>query len=93
MQRNGGLSGEREGGASLTEDGVYLPEGLPTQTTRTPVPTRMAQMSHVQELFHEAAQQVGLGGVGACQGTPEACEQRITRQEAEWKHCSALFWK
>uniref|UniRef100_G1Q6D4 Solute carrier family 12 member 8 n=1 Tax=Myotis lucifugus TaxID=59463 RepID=G1Q6D4_MYOLU len=32
-------------------------EGLPTQTTRTPVSTRMAQMSQVQELFHEAAQQ------------------------------------
>lgn len=27
----------------------------------------MAQMSQVQELFHEAAQQVGLGGVGVCE--------------------------
>lgn len=93
MQREGGRSGEREGGASLTEDGVYLPEGLPTWTTRTLVPARRAQMSHVQELFHEEAQQVGLGGVGARQGTPEASEQRVTTQEAEWKHCSALFWK
>ena len=39
-------------------------------------------MSQVQELFHEAAQQVGLGGVGVC-------EQRVTRQEADWKHYSA----
>lgn len=68
MGRKDGRSGEREGGASLTEDGVYLPEGLPTQTTRTPVSTRMAQMSQVQELFHEAAQQVGLGGVGGLSG-------------------------
>lgn len=92
VQKKDGRLGEREGGASLTKDGVYLPEGLPTQTTGTSVSTRMAQMSQVQELFHEAAQQVGLGGVGgACQGTPEACEQRVTRQEAEWKHSSALF--
>lgn len=35
------------------------------QITRTPTSTRAAQMSQVQELFHEAAQQVGLDGVGA----------------------------
>ena len=27
----------------------------------------MAQMSQVQEIFHEAAQQVGLGSVGVCE--------------------------
>lgn len=38
--------------------------GLPIQTTRTPISMKMAQMSQVQELFHEAAQQVSLGGGG-----------------------------
>lgn len=39
--------------------------GLPIQTTRTPISMKMAQMSQVQELFHEAAQQVSLGGGGS----------------------------
>ncbi|XP_053774446.1 solute carrier family 12 member 8 isoform X4 [Desmodus rotundus] len=34
--------------------------GISTQATRTPLSTRMAQMSQVQELFHEAAQQGSL---------------------------------
>lgn len=37
---------------------------LPIQTARTPISMKMAQMSQVQELFHEAAQQVSLGGGG-----------------------------
>lgn len=44
--------------------------GLLTQTTRTPIPTKMAQMSQVQELFHEAAQQVGLEGGGESEREP-----------------------
>lgn len=91
IQREDGRSGDREGGAGLTEMLFTFQRGLPTQTTRTPISTRMAPMSQVQELFHEAAQQVGLGGVRASQGTAEACEQRVARQEAEWKHYSALF--
>lgn len=63
------------------------------QITRTPISTRAAQMSQVQELFHEAAQQVGLDGVGVCEGTAKACEQRVTRREAEWKHHTVLFQK
>lgn len=46
--------------ASLTKDGVYLPEGSPHPDHQDPISRRTAQMSQVQELFHEAAQQVGL---------------------------------
>lgn len=41
--------------------------GLPIQTTRIPISMRRTHMSQVQELFHEAAQQVGLGGVRGLQ--------------------------
>ncbi|XP_073087603.1 solute carrier family 12 member 8 isoform X3 [Manis javanica] len=45
------------GGAGLPTDREPDP---PMQTTRTPISARMAQMSQVQELFHEAAQQGAL---------------------------------
>lgn len=51
-------------GASLTKDGVCLLEGSAHPDCQDPISRRMAQMSQVQELFHEAAQQVGLRGVG-----------------------------
>lgn len=56
-------------GASLTRDGVYLPEGSFHPDRRDPISKRTARMSPVQELFHEAAQQVGLCGVGVGEGT------------------------
>lgn len=60
----------------------------PAQTARTPISARMAQISQVQELFHEAAQQVGLGGAGVCDGTTKGL---CTKGCQTWKHYSVLF--
>ena len=61
-----------EGGASLTDGVLTFQRTHCTQTTRTPVSRRRAQMSQVQELFHEAAQQVGLGVWGSVsKGSPD----------------------
>jgi hypothetical protein len=45
--------------SDLTKDGFNFPEGSPHRENQDPTSRRMPQMSSAQELFHEAAQQVG----------------------------------